>query len=125
MTRTIWRTRSVFPGCSQRFPRLAADSCTQMAKNDSKRPIGFGSRMDPDPNGTGDGWRLHESEQQPEPAPEKPPRPPKAVPVFVGTSETLEILSAYDLFPLTPLSPLEQQLVQVVAGLEKRIEELE
>lgn len=88
------------------------------------RPIGF-NRMDPDPNGTGDGWRLDAEEPNAdEPAPGPPPRQPKAPPVFVGTGEGLEILTAYDLFPLTPLSNLEQQLLQVVAGLEQRIEEL-
>lgn len=92
-----------------------------MAQNESKRPIGF-NRADPDPNGTGDGWRLNEREQEPEQGP--PPRHPKAAPAYVGTSEGLTILAAYDLFALTPLSNLEQQLLQVVAGLEKRIEEL-
>lgn len=90
----------------------------------AKNPIGFGRNTpDPDPNGTGDGWRLHsgEAEEKPEQKEEKPPRLPKAAPVFVGTSEGLEILAAYDLFPLTPLSNLEQQLIQVIAGLERKI----
>ena len=96
-----------------------------MAKKETPRPIGF-NRMDPDPNGTGDGWRLDAPEhtlEEPDPGP--PPRLPKAAPVYVGAGEGLAILAAYDLFPLTPLSNLEQQLLQVVAGLEKRIEELE
>ena len=98
-----------------------------MAKNDSKRPIGFG-RQDSDPNGTGDGFQWQPGDAAApaeESTPEPPPRQPKAAPVYVGVSEGLEILKAYDLFPLTPLSNLEQQLLQVVAGLEKRIEELE
>ncbi|MBO0360741.1 hypothetical protein J0X19_22460 [Hymenobacter sp. BT186] len=65
----------------------------------------------------------HGDEEEQKPA--APARQPKAAPVYVGTSESLEILAAYDLFPLTPLSNLEQQLVQVVAGLEQRITELE
>ena len=95
----------------------------------SKRPIGFGQRTaDPDPNGTGDGFQWQPGDAPTaaqEPAPEPPPRQPKAAPVYVGTSEGLAILGAYDLYPLTPLSNLEQGLLQVVAGLEKRLEELE
>lgn len=94
-----------------------------MAKNDLKRPIGFG-RQDADPNGTGDGWRSDISEQVVDQVLEKPPRPALAVPVFVGTIEGLEILDAYGLSALAPLSNLEQQLLQVIAGLEKRISEL-
>ncbi|OWP62880.1 hypothetical protein CDA63_11725 [Hymenobacter amundsenii] len=93
-----------------------------MAKN---KPIGFG-REDEDPNGTGDGWRSDIGEQadkQEESSP--PPRQPKADPVFVSTIEGLEILGAYGLMALGPLSNLEQQLLQVIAGLEKRIIELE
>ncbi|RSK44713.1 hypothetical protein [Hymenobacter perfusus] len=86
------------------------------------RPIGF-NRMDPDPNGTGDGWRLDvEEPNADEPPPGPPPRQPKAPPVYVGTSVGLEILAAYDLFALTPLSQLEQQLLQVVAGLEQELD---
>ncbi|MCA8830526.1 hypothetical protein [Hymenobacter pini] len=100
-----------------------------MAKTPPKRPIGFGNRPpDPDPNGTDDGFRWQPgdaSAPEQEAAPEPPPRQPKAAPVFVGVGEGLAILGAYDLYPLTPLSNLEQGLIQVVAGLEKRIEELE
>ncbi|MBC6698872.1 hypothetical protein [Hymenobacter sp. BT190] len=95
-----------------------------MAKTPT-RPIGFGRDKDPDPNGTGDGFEWQPGAAAPEePAPEPQPRLPKAAPAYVGTGEGLAILKAYDLFALTPLSNLEQQLLQVVAGLEKRIEEL-
>ncbi|WBO86246.1 hypothetical protein [Hymenobacter yonginensis] len=92
-----------------------------------QRPIGFGRKTDYDPNGTGDGfqWQPSEAAASQEPASEPPPRLPKAAPVYVGTGEGLAILTAYDLFALTPLSNLEQQLLQVVAGLEQRVDELE
>ncbi|WBA42985.1 hypothetical protein [Hymenobacter canadensis] len=93
--------------------------------NTRQRPIGFGRENESDPNGTGDGFQWQPGDAVPEePAPDPPPRQPKAEPVYVGTGEGLAILAAYDLFALTPLSNLEQQLLQVVAGLEKRIEEL-
>lgn len=92
--------------------------------NTTHRPIGFGREKDSDPNGTGDGFQWQPGDAAPEPPADQPPaRAPKAAPAYVGTGETLAILAAYDLFPLTPLSNLEQQLVQVVAGLEKRLEE--
>jgi hypothetical protein len=96
-----------------------------MAKQDPKRPIGFG-RQNPDPNGTGDGfqWQPGDAPASPDET-SLPARQPKATPVYVGAGEGLAILGAYDLYPLTPLSNLEQQLLQVVAGLEKRIEELQ
>ncbi|SHL87900.1 hypothetical protein [Hymenobacter psychrotolerans] len=92
----------------------------------AKNPIGFGrTTADPDPNGTGDGWRLHsgDAEEKSEQQREKPPRLPKAEPVYVGTIEGLEILGAYGLSPLAPLSNLEQQLLQVVAGLERKLDQ--
>lgn len=97
-----------------------------MAKTPA-RPIGFGREKDPDPNGTGDGflWQPGDAAAPEEPAQGPPLRQPKAAPVYVGTGEGLAIMAAYDLFALTPLSNLEQQLLQVVAGLEKRVEELE
>ena len=70
------------------------------------------------------GSRFDDKEQDEEKE-EKPPRAPKVVPVFVGTIEGNEILAAYDLFPLTPLSNLEQQMLQIIAALEQKIEQLE
>jgi hypothetical protein len=92
-----------------------------MAKSNEKVPIGFGRRPDPDPNGTGDGFRYLQGldhEQAPE---EKPARLPKVVPAYVGQSEAFEILGAYDIFPLTPLSTTELQLLQIIASLEKEL----
>lgn len=96
-----------------------------MAKIPKKAPIGFGRKPDPDPNGTGDGFRLHSGDVADESEGKEqgpPPRQPKATPVFVGDIEAHAILSAYNLFPLTPLSTLEHQLIQVVAGLERELE---
>ncbi|GAA3954075.1 hypothetical protein [Hymenobacter algoricola] len=83
-------------------------------------PIGFGRKPDPDPNGTGDGFRLgvNYADLEAESAPEKPKRLPKVVPAYVGQMEGLDILAAYDIFPLAPLSNIEQQLLQIVAALE-------
>ena len=57
--------------------------------------------------------------------PQAPARQPKVVPVFVGTIEGQEIMAAYDLYPLTPLSNLEQQMLQIIAALEQKLEQLE
>ena len=51
--------------------------------------------------------------------------PPLAEPVFVDTVVMYEFFKRYNLFPLTPVSPFEYQLVQICAGLEKRIRTLD
>ena len=93
-----------------------------MAKT-PKRPIGFG--REPDPNGTGDGYKWQPGDADvPDKSVETPPRQPRVEPVFVSTIEAQQILAAYNLFPLTPLSTLEHQLLQVIAALEKRVDDL-
>lgn len=92
---------------------------------DQKPSIGFGRQRDPDPNGTGDGFRYlpGDPEATDKPA-EKPKRPPVVVPIFVGDMEAQAILFAYDIFPLTPLGRTEHQLIQIIAALEQRVYEL-
>lgn len=55
---------------------------------------------------------------------EKPPMPPLAMPQAIGDTELYALLARYDLRPLLPISTFEHQLVQVIAGLEKRLLEL-
>ncbi|PJJ59444.1 hypothetical protein [Hymenobacter chitinivorans] len=98
-----------------------------MAKKTSN-PIGFKSKPDPDPNGTGDGFRYSLGDvDEPTAAEEvlKPLRLPRVVPAYVGDGEALEILQAYDIFPLTPLSNTESKLLQVVSALELALDKYE
>lgn len=90
-------------------------------------PIGFGRPSDPDPNGTGDGFRYVPGAVEQSAAPEavKLPRQPRVVPAYVGDMEALEILQAYDIFPLTPLSHTESKLLQVVSALELALDKYE
>jgi len=81
--------------------------------------IGFGRT--PMPDEAGDDLPEQGSQQ---PA-EKPLEPPLADPVFVDSVVMYEILKRYNLMPLTPVSSFEYQLVQVIAGLEKRVRELD
>jgi hypothetical protein len=93
-----------------------------MAKK--QNPIGF-TKPKPMPREaetylTGNGEEGEEDEK-----PAAPARQPKVMPVFVGTIEGQEIMAAYDLYPLTPLSNLEQQMLQIIAALEQRVDQLD
>lgn len=86
-------------------------------------PIGFGRTPTPPPN--------EELDEAPDPPEEESdddlptPSPPLATPVFVGEMERYELMARYDIRPLMPLSAFELQLVQIIAGLEKRVRELD
>jgi hypothetical protein len=90
-------------------------------------PIGFGRTPTPKQDDELDD-ELDEAPDPPEgesdsDLPTLPP--PLATPVFVGEMERYELFSRYDIRPLLPLSAFEMQLVQIIAGLEKRIQELD
>ncbi|UOQ99908.1 hypothetical protein MUN81_10495 [Hymenobacter sp. 5317J-9] len=83
----------------------------------SAPPIGFGRNPAADDLDDDSGAKA--------PAPEKVLEPPLAEPIFVDTLVMYETLSRYNIHPLVPLGTTEFQLVQVIAGLEKRIRELD
>ena len=86
-------------------------------------PIGFGRTPTP--------VEPDEFDEAPDPPEEEesfdfpPPPPPLATPVFVTDLERYELLQRYDIRSLVPMSAFEMQLIMVIAGLEKRIRELE
>ncbi len=94
-----------------------------MAKIKKKQPpIGFGRTPTP--------VEADDFEEEPDPPekeendwPELPP--PLASPVFVTELERYELLQRYDIRSLVPMSAFEMQLLMVIAGLEKRIRELD
>lgn len=84
-------------------------------------PIGFGRTPLPKDD-------FDEEPDPPEDEPKKeelPPEPPLAMPVFVGEMERYELLARYDVRALLPISAFEMQLIQIIAGLEKRIREID
>ena len=96
-----------------------------MATSKKKQPpIGFGrtpSPVEPD-----------DFEEEPDPPEEEEAEndwpklaPPLASPVFVTDLERYELLQRYDIRSLMPMSAFEMQLLMVIAGLEKRIRELD
>ena len=89
-----------------------------MADKKNAPPIGFGRNPFDDDADPTDGGAKHDPE-------EKPLEPPLAEPIFVDTVVMYEILKRYNIHPLVPLGTTEFQLVQVIAGLEKRIRELD
>ncbi|WP_375435095.1 hypothetical protein [uncultured Hymenobacter sp.] len=88
-------------------------------------PIGFTKPMPAEAESYLQRSRLGDDDEEEEKHEEKPPRAPKVVLVFVGAIEGNEIMAAYDLYPLTPLSNLEQQMLQIIAALEQKVEQLE
>ena len=85
-----------------------------MAKKKKQPPIGFGRQLPPE-----------EAAPETPSAPETPLMPPLAVPLAIGDTEVYALLARYDLRPLLPISTFEYQLVQVIAGLEKRLLEVD
>ncbi|MVN77747.1 hypothetical protein GO988_15545 [Hymenobacter sp. HMF4947] len=86
-------------------------------------PIGFGRTptvIEPDP-----------FDEAPDPVEDPPesdiplPPPPLAQPIFVGEMARYELFARYDIRPLAPTSVFEMQLIQIIAGLEKRVRELD
>lgn len=94
-----------------------------MAKKKNTPPIGFGRTPTPPNDDDLDEAPDPPEEQEEDDIPTA--APPLAQPVFVGEMERYEIMSRYDIRPLTPISAFEMQLIQIIAGLEKRIRELD
>ena len=82
-------------------------------------PIGFGRQPMPDEAGN----NTNDDESQGPPV--KQLEPPLAEPIFVDSVMMYELFQRYNLQPLTHISPFEYHLVQVIAGLEKRVRELD
>ena len=88
-------------------------------------PIGFGrtpTPVEPDPFDEEPDPPEEEAEAEND-WPKLPP--PLASPVFVTDLERYELLQRYDIRSLVPMSAFEMQLLMVIAGLEKRIRELD